>query len=520
MFKKENKNTTLFILLGILLTLLITVGILFLQTQKSSQLTELVSLDSGEILGEKSGEVYKFLGIPYAQPPVGDLRWQATQKVQPWQGVRGATKFANVCPQPDLGSPGAIFGNEDCLYLNVWTPAEDMGEKLPVMVWIHGGAFMAGAGSLDMYDGEKLAEKDVVVVTVNYRLGPFGYLVHPDLAKESSHNMSGNYALLDQIQALQWVKKNIKAFGGDSNNVTIFGESAGSVNNTSLMLSPLAKNLFARVIAESGTSLLPPLGFPETKARLDLATKTGEEFASVLGCEAEALVCMRQKTTEEIMQVANLGFGLYAKGFEFPPVVDGWVIPEDPREMFASGKFNKVPLLIGTNKDEGTIFLADAGVSKIQEYEDWVNQIFPDQAEEILEKYAIKKQAELWSVFNNVYTRAMFANPAKFVADEVSKKSDVYLYQFTHTPPTEWGRELGAHHGAEINYVFGNLDYDKELSDAIMERWVNFAKTGNPNSTGLLDWPKYDNETQNYLELGDKIEMKSNLETKVFDFLD
>lgn len=428
-----------------------------------------VEIDSGLIQGETQDGVETYFGIPYATPPVGDLRWQAPQLVETWKKVKKTTAFSPICLQPQEIDPNTSEQemSEDCLYLNIWTPANQ--ENLPVMVWIHGGAFLVGSGSLDMYNGHNLASKGVVVVTINYRLGSLGFLAHPD-------GLSGNYAFLDQLAALQWVQRNIEKFGGDPNKVTIFGESAGAMSTTTLMLSPLSENLFHRVIAQSGSPIINKYIFPDSPGDLQKAFKVGKQFEIALGCDS--LVCMRSKTGEELLVAANSTFKLAVGGLQFGPVVDGNFLPDSPENLLSKGEFKKVPLLIGSNADEGTLFVEGEST---ESYHAWAEQFSTEET--------------LPTTFSELYTQTLFTKPAKVVASSF-KESPVYLYEFTHVLKTEDGELFGAFHGVEIPYVFGNLndeysDEDFALSEKMINYWVNFAKTGNPNSLGLEEWPVY-----------------------------
>lgn len=501
--------------------------------ETSQMATGVVSIESGPIRGFIQDGVSTYLGIPYAAPPVGVLRWKPPQDVTPWTSIRESTEFSYACPQVDTG---VNYGetNEDCLYLNVWAlengtsaPLNGTSGSLPVMVWIHGGAFSAGSGSFSQYDGKELASLGVVVVTINYRLGPLGFLAHAALSAEPTNGVSGNYGLLDQIAALQWVRNNISAFGGNPNNVTIFGESAGAMSVTYLMLSPLAEGLFHRVIAQSGTPVISSYFFPISSGSMDDALEVGGEFADALGCaqESDLLICIRSKSADEIIETTGLDPGAYyIDRFPFFPVVDGWVIPGDPKTLFSSGNIHDVPLIIGTNANEGAAFIAS--VSTVDDYESWVQLVFGDDVDEILENFPAN-ESDLLQVFDQLYTIALFTHPARFVAGSMANKaSKVYLYQLTRIPPTEAAQLFGAYHGLDIPYVFGNLAEsegynvtDFALSANLMNYWVNFAKTGDPNASGLTGWPEYDSEDQ-YLEFGDTVTVQSGLHKEECDLLD
>jgi len=450
-----------------------------------------ILVDGGLVSGMVEDGIRVYRGIPYAAPPVGNLRWKPPQPAASWNGVLNATKFGRACPQVKTRHPlGEV--SEDCLYLNVWTPANSSSEKLPVMVWIHGGGYVSETSAQPESNGLRLAKKGVVVVSLDYRLWALGFFVHPELAKESPNNVSGNYGLLDQRAALMWVQSNIAAFGGDPDQVTIFGESAGALSVTAHVASPLSKGLFARAISESGT--IQDNVFPHANGSLGQATYTGQKYVEVLGCgnASNAIACMRNKTHQEItdglvplMIATNTPPSLTAvskvKNIQFAPVYDGWFFPEHPADIYSEGKQNQVPFMIGYTEDEGTLFVDDI--------ENESGQFGLD---------AMKR-------------------PAKFVAGTMS--SPVYFFVFSRVPPTEEGSRLGAFHSAEIPYVFGTLNSsdgyiatDFALSEKMMDYWVNFAKTGDPNGAGLPVWPVYDRQNESYQEFGEEITTKSGLE--------
>ena len=499
-------------------------------------------IESGNISGVSLGadrDVTGYLGIPYAAPPTGNLRWKPPQPVEPWRVIRLCSDFGPSCPQADLSqvSYRPLAGNvsEDCLYLNVWTPKERTHGQLPVMVWIHGGGFITGSGSADDSNGEALARKGIVSVTFNYRLGPFGFLAHPLLSKESENNVSGNYGLLDQIAALQWVKKNIKAFGGDPERVTIFGASAGAVSVCYLMTSPLAKGLFQRAISQSGIFSNPtlPLRSP-TPGQLSME-KQGELVAHDLGCDTQpnALAALRARSTEDILAISDPSRRLFAGiGNRFAPVVDGWALPGDLLTLFREGKQWRVPLIIGTNADEGSLsFLFRPQPTSIEQYKEEVRNWFPDDAREVLEAYAIGQAAEIGRALSRIQTDFAFVAPARLIARSMSKAGDdanAFLYNFTRVRATRDGELFGAFHGAEIPFVFCNLkggvtrgeETDRSLSSVISNYWIRFAAAGNPNESGLPEWPSYKDAARCHLELGDAIQVKADLRGKVCDLFD
>ena len=478
---------------------------------------EPVPVEQGSVSGVAgaSADVRVFKGIPFAAPPLGDLRWRAPKAAATWTGTRSADKFGPECMQR-RGRGAEASMSEDCLYLNVYTAAKTGRAHEPVMVWIHGGAFTSGAGSL--YDGEALAQKGVVVVTINYRLGVFGFLAHPALTKESDRNASGNYALLDQIAALEWVKKNIAAFGGDPKRVTIFGESAGSWSVNYMMATPLAKGLFERAIGESGGEFAP------ARKLLD-AEKAGEKFAAAAG--ADSIAALRAKTSEDLMKVP---------GFQSAANVDGWLLPTDVYTIFANGKQSDVPLLIGSNNDEGTMFTPPN--VKAATFHAMAEQRFKSDADAFLKIYPYTNDQEAWAAQAASMRDQIFGWEMRTWARMQTRtgKSKVYMYYFNHVPPGK-NRSKGAYHGSEIPYAFGNLqiapfavpgnsetpvftDVDHMLANAMSSYWVNFATTGDPNGKGLPKWPVYRAKDDAAMGLGDKIAVEPLPNKPALDFLD
>lgn len=455
-----------------------------------------------DVAADQAG-IRVFKGIPYAAAPLGDLRWKPPQPVPPWKAVRSVSEWGPRCMQSNrLGDLDPLNKRmeEDCLYLNVWTPAKSSGPSLPVMVWIHGGSNANGAGSQPDYDGAALAHKGVVVVTINYRLDVFGFLAHPDLTKESGTNSSGNYGLLDQIAALKWVQKNIRVFGGDPRRVTVFGESAGAFDVSLLMASPLAKGLFARAIGESGGALtpVPPFG-PKP---LKIGEQEGAKFAQALG--ANSLAELRAKPAQEILDGAVKNRIVYGFG-----VVDGYVVPDEPAAIFAAGKQNQVPLLVGWNADEGSYFAAALKPpADGPAYVERVRAQFKDAADKVLNLYPPGNTPDTAkSAYAALIGDEFIAYGGWAWAERAaSGKSPVYRYYFTRRPPG--APELsttfplsapGVYHSAELYYVFNTLGLrnwpwepaDRHLADAMTSYWTNFAKTGNPNGQGLPKWPAY-----------------------------
>jgi len=455
-----------------------------------------------DILPDASG-IRVFKGIPYAAPPVGERRWKAPAPVERWSGLRSATEWGPRCVQSSrLGNLDPLNArmDEDCLYLNVWTGTRSTNDKLPVMVWIHGGSNLNGAGSQPEYDGAGLARKGVVVVTINYRLDVFGFLAHPELTKESGTNSSGNYGLLDQIAALKWVQKYIGAFGGDPTQVTVFGQSAGAFNISLLMASPLTKGLFARAIGQSGGALTPIASFGPKP--LKLGEQEGIKFTETLG--AKSLTEMRAKSAQHLLDAAVARPMIYGFG-----VVDGWVVREHPASAYAHGRYNDVPLLVGWNVDEGTLFAARVQFPvDAPPYAERIRAQFKDKADRILTLYPPGSTPA-----------DEFASFAALLGDEIidygawawseraaaSGNSPVYRYYFTRRPPGAPQHSLnpltapGVFHCAELYYVFNTLHVtgwpwepaDRRLADAVSSYWTNFAKTGDPNAPDLPNWPTH-----------------------------
>jgi para-nitrobenzyl esterase len=442
------------------------------------------TIDAGTLEGsvDSASGVIVFRGIPYAAPPVGALRWQPPRPVAHWAGVRPAKQLGHNCmqgqPYSDI-DPYTAGVSEDCLYLNVWTTSlGGSAPARPVMVWIHGGGFFAGFGGEERHNGARLAQKGAVVVTLNYRLGPFGFLAHPAFAAESPRHAAGDYGLLDQIAALQWVKRNIARFGGDPSRVTIFGESAGGMSVGSLIASPLAKGLFAHAILESGT------GVGVGIAPRDSALATGITFAESLGVHgrgAAAAKELRAVSADTILAVAQRSG---RRGPLFWPIVDGWVLPHPVDSALLRGSANRVPVIVGSNRDEG---------------DEWMGA------------------------------------PTRAFARLVSARGvPTYVYMFSRVGEDSINRKRGAYHSAEITFVFGRphpilesagtTPYDSTLAEAMSDYWVAFATSGDPNgppAAGKLPhWPRYTQSSDSLLELGPEIAARSGVKRAVYDSLD
>lgn len=500
--------------------------LLTLAAAASAAVTDPVHVEQGLISGisGKSPDVRVYRGIPFAAPPVGDLRWKAPQPPASWQGVRAAAEEPHACWQTQYPAAASLYQaklpplSEDCLYLNVWTTAKSAKDRLPVMVWIHGGGFTRGSGTGTAYDGEILARKGVVLVTMNYRLGVFGFFAHPGLTQESGHHASGNYGLLDQITALRWVQKNIAAFGGDPKRVTIFGESAGSWAVSGLMASPLAKGLFQRAIGESG-------GQFADMDTLTVAEKTGEKLATTMkadqGSASDAVKTLRAISAEDLLKATDHD--------TVRAIVDGFVLPQTVAESFAAGKQNDVPLLIGSNADEGTSLVPQAANLKATTYISGARMRYGKLAEAFLALYPGASDEQAVKSFYAAYRDQAFGWEMRTWARMQIKTGHhpVYLYYFTRPAPGPLGQRFGAFHALEIAYVFGNFPWpfpweeaDHKLSDTITSYWTNFAKNGDPNGDGLPMWPVYSASTDQALELGDKIATRSETNKAGLDFYD
>ena len=512
------------------------IGVLLLAaSMPANDLDTLVKIDTGWVSGSGAG-VHAYKGIPYAAPPSGELRWKPPQPAKPWTGILVAKSFPANCPQA-LPLPGPQ--SEDCLGLNIWTPAHAAGAKLPVMVWIHGGGFQIGASSQSVYDGEALAAQGVVLVSVNYRLGMFGFLAHPALDRESPHGASGNYGLLDTVAALEWVKRNIGAFGGDPGNVTIFGESAGGTAVCLLMVVPQAEGLFQKVISESAAWMFGPIShITESWYGRVPMTKFGEK----LGTDLAAL---RAKSTAELLKTLpppmTRNDGAADRGEAYMPVVDGWVIPDDPSRLFSTGKFHHVALIAGTNADEGTL-LGGPPVRTVEQYRKWAAEKVGSFADRLLTLYSAATDAEAHAAAAQSSGDLLFLYGTRSVLRAASKiEPNAFQYQFTRVNGV--GRQIhsGAFHASEIPYVWQTLpdsaygtqasfigDFsinpdtyngqDAKLSEAMSGAWVAFAKTGSPNGPGLAHWPAFDGK-EAYMEFGDQIGAKESLRKPYVDFM-
>ena len=487
---------------------------------------------AGEIEGvwaDESEDVSVFRGVAFAQPPVGDLRWRPPVSVESWDGTRMAAEFGPACWQarnPD-NSPyarGELPRSEDCLTLNVWTPALEPGERLPVMVWFHGGGHSSGVGSAKIFDGTAMARKGVIMVTANYRLGPLGFLAHPALSAESAHGSSGNYGILDHVATLEWVRDNIAAFGGDSGNVTIFGQSAGSWSVCVLQASPLARGLFHKAIGHSGGCFGAP--------RLHLTKRGGQAtgasghdaglaIAAELGAEGDGpdgSAALRAAGPEAVMDAQR------AVGRGTGVVVDGWVMPALADAIFAAGEQNDVPVIVGSMANEGTTLYAGMAEPPRDEFIAGLRSQYGDRTDALVAAYDRELHTSTRTAGQAISADRNFTWQMRAWARAMGDRNAVYLYFFSHAPPVfrlylpdrpdldvPGGRRgAGAYHSGDLAYAFANVglvgidwnDRDRELSDQISQYWVNFATTGDPNGAGLPVWPQYDRESETAIEFG------------------
>ncbi|PHQ34868.1 carboxylesterase/lipase family protein [Rhodopirellula bahusiensis] len=476
---------------------------------------QVVQTQSGAVRGHESGDadIISFKGIPYAEPPVGALRWKPPQVVKPWRDVRDCKTYGPISLQRKNWDKGGQ--SEDCLHLNVWTKKNFKDAKRPVMVWIHGGGFTQGSGNQGKTGGDGLAGKDVVLVSINYRLGALGFMTHPALSAESPRGVSGNYAILDQIAALQWVRDNIVNFGGDPNNVTIFGESAGGTSVYLLTATPLSKGLFHRAILQS--PWLDPVIFRDLKKETDFgpaAEFDGTEQTNRLFDEnvKNVLAELRAMPAEELMEKVKQ---------RWPVATDGYVFPQRPTQIYAAGRQHRVPTIVGTNRDEGTMFAGRQGFKNMQDYREALVERFGDNADRMIEFYLKDTNKDLRKAAVQLVTDGWFVQPARQFARAMDNQgSDVWMYHFTK-PVRGW---MGAAHAAEIGYVFGKLENpileDAKLSDAFMNYWVQFAKAGNPNLEGLPEWPAYITDSDRHQLMDSTIETGTGLRCDACDLLD
>jgi para-nitrobenzyl esterase len=465
----------------------------------------IVRTRDGTLQGIVGDGVQAFLGVPFAAPPVGALRWRVPQPVKPWKGIWLATHYRPACIQNGMYPPDAApeATSEDCLYLNIWKPSAVRSGVLPVMIWIYGGGLENGSAAVPLYAGDQLARNGIVVVTINYRLGVFGFLALQALTRESAVHSSGNYGLLDQIAALKWVKRNIAAFGGDPGNITVFGQSSGSISISALTTSPLAAGLFQRVIAESG-GLFEPM---ELFSQLQLKGAEAQGARFMAAAHAQSLSALRHISAEKLVKLP----------FSAHIIIDGYVLPRAPWKTYAEGKANKVSLLLGWNADEGSVFLRHAHVTP-QDYQKVLNQSFPRFLVQLLAPNPGRtdQSARRAAVTFNTDMRFRWDMWRWAIRAARHAGDRVYMYEFTRSPPypeSSFYHGLGPTHGTEMQYVFDHLvshgvpwtRADLRLALVIPDYWTRFARKGNPNGSGLAPWPQFLPQHPMLMRLGTQI---------------
>jgi para-nitrobenzyl esterase len=475
--------------------------------------------------------VVAFKGLRYAAPPVGNLRWRPPQPIEPRAGVQPAIEYGPSCPQDDANvryarDLAAGFGSdpaavpdlaeisEDCLFLNVWTTNLGGSELQPVMFWIHGGSNVFGGAHEIPYDGANLARRGVVVVTLNYRLGLLGFLAHPALTAESPHRSSGNYGLLDQIAALEWVGRNIEAFGGDPSRVTLFGQSTGGADALYLMASPLAEGLFHGVISQSGS----PMNDTRTMADEEARGPRLEELLEIEDSES-VLDDLRAAPLERLLEASP---EFLNRELDCAPVADGWALPDAPGRVFAAGEQHDVPLLIGSNADEWTSIGRYADELTPAGLDAWLRSSWGHLEDQAARLYAGGTSTDVASAVRRWQTDHWFTCPSRYAARSMAGlSSPAFLYRFTRRAPGAGGERFGAYHGAEVAYVFDNLaaeswiprqSGDQELADAMADHWVAFARDGDPDLDRLPHWPSYG--AGEYLEFGQEVVVRTEPDSK------
>jgi len=487
----------------------------------SSFAQSIIQTANGKVEGYSKENLLIFKGIPFAAPPIGEFRWKAPQPVQNWTGIKKCTEFSaspiQNKPQPFscwteefIAKPEPL--SEDCLYLNVWTSSKNK-EKHPVLVCIYGGGLNSGSANCDIYDGEEMAKKGVIFVSINYRVGVMGFMAHPELSKESGYSSSGNYGFLDQIAALKWVQKNIAAFGGDPNNVTIAGQSAGAFSVNAMIASPLAKGLFHKAIPQSG-------GLLSNRFNQNLAESEQQGLKFMEKANGNSIADLRKKSADEIQKASNLqGFG------RFGTTMDGYVLPTNIFEHFKNGKHNQVPIMTGWVTGDGSLM----GVpnTSLDNYKKEVQVKYGTKADEFLTIFPATTDEEAKEAKLKQGLLGFAGLPSHLLAISTNKPS--YLYHFSHVPPDKPNfPNYGAFHTSEVPYALHTLhtwnrdwqQLDKDLENTMAAYWVNFAKTCNPNGTGLPEWKTYDKQAGYIMVLGDKVEIKKGLFKKEFDFLE
>jgi para-nitrobenzyl esterase len=482
-----------------------------------------VRTEAGLVAGAAlEGGVRVFRGIPFAAPPVGEMRWRPPGLPLHWSGVRRATEWGDDCPQPapPPGGPSSSRAgrqSEDCLNLNIWAPAAKPGQKLPVMLWLFGGSFLVGSASDVLFDGEKFARQDVILITATYRVGVFGFLAHPSLSAELPHRSSSNYALLDQLAALRWIRDNIANFGGDPSRVTMFGVSAGSASVSLLLTSPLAKGMFQQAILESPGAFRPLASLAEAEA---YGMKLGGDLAT-----------LRRMSVAELIEKTPL-FVPKVRGLTTPrvlrPIRDGWVLPQDERDAFAAGHYHAMPLIVGSNRDEGTSFVGAWPIKDQAAYRAFATENFGAAAEAALRQYPAAGDAEILPRVAEMFADTQF-NYGVWALSRAMAKSGKGTWRYLFLKKRS-GQTDGPFHGDEVAFAFGSLGAptrkgsqfdasDQALSETMMKLWVQFARTADPNGAGIA-WPGYDAARDNHLELADPVRMSTGWRRDKMEFLD
>jgi para-nitrobenzyl esterase len=497
--------------------LLLLIGAVLYLSLNSSAQQPVVNTVNGLVSGYKSGDISIFKGIPFAEPPVGDLRWKAPKPKKAWKGTLECRQFSaspmqrNPVPfmmwtEEFITPPGNL--SEDCLYLNVWTPFKSSGDKLPVFVWIYGGGFSSGSAACAVYDGEEMSKKGIVFVSINYRVGVFGFLAHPELSSETESKVSGNYGLMDQVAALKWVRDNIGAFGGDPAKVTICGQSAGSMSVWSMIASPLAKGLFRGAIPQSGGIVTGMINND-----FGAAEKSGKAFMEKM--KAADIKGLRSKTAEELI----------AAGGNFGPVCDGYVLPKDIPGAFRNGEFNDVPVMAGWVTGDGSLM----GNQKMdpEKYRKMAADKYGDRAGDFLKLFPGSNDEEIAASLKK-QTLMQFAALPDYMWTSFTKYPE-YIYEFSHVPVDKPGfPNYGAFHTADVPFALHTLhmwkrpwrDVDYAVEKTMNSYWVNFVKTGDPNGAGLPEWKAYDRSAGAIMEIGDQPRLEPGLYKPEFEFLE
>jgi para-nitrobenzyl esterase len=483
-----------------------------------------VSTTEGIVSGlpNASGDVHIFKGVPFAAPPLGDLRWKEPQPAKPWEGVR----TCNTWPASPIQNHPVPFMmwtqefitpaeplSEDCLYLNIWTPAKSPNEKLPVLVWIHGGGFSSGSGACAIYDGEAIAQQGIVYVSINYRLGIFGFMAHPELTAESEHNASGNYGLMDQQAALRWIQKNIAAFGGDPNQVTIAGQSAGSMSVNALVASPLSKGLLQRAIAQSGGMISDRFS-----NALSHAEAIGSEVSKKLN--VTTLQELRLMSADSLLKVS----GTFPFG-SFGPIVDGYVLPDLVKNIMLKKQHLQVPMITGWVTGDSDLFVGEEVTA--ESFTTLIKETYPNLAEEFLRVFPSATEEDARNSKRKLDLMEFAAYPSYLWARVNDQPT--YLYHFSHIPTDKPNfPNYGAFHTSEVPYALHTLKMwnrpwqkqDYEMEKIMNAYWINFVKTGNPNSEDLLAWSRYDSQTGSVMEFNEEAKSIFALFKSEFEIMD